>query len=84
MLGQRVMNSPRLSIYTLNATGPPEAPTCRTSASGPTRTGSPTRPSGFKANVASRLLVNFNLRFNLGDKGLADRVAPLIGIEWSF
>ena len=39
---------------------------------------------GFKANVASRLLINFNMRFNVGDKGLADRVAPLLGIEWSF
>ena len=39
---------------------------------------------GFKANVAAHLLVNFNLRFNLGDNGLADRIAPLIGIEWSF
>jgi hypothetical protein len=84
VLGQRVLNSPRLSLYTFTATG---------------QAGSATLPDirfstdsywvtdaalGFKTNVASRLLVNFNMRFNIGDNGLADRVAPLIGIEWSF
>jgi hypothetical protein len=84
VLGQRVLNSPRLSVYTLNATG---------------QAGSASLPDlrfstdsywvsnaslGFKANVASRLLINFNMRFNVGNKGLADRVSPLFGIEWSF
>jgi hypothetical protein len=84
ILGQRVLDSPRLTVYTLHATGAAgsaDLPDIRFS----TDSYWVTNPSlGFKANVASRLLVNFNMRFNAGDKGLADRVAPLIGIEWSF
>lgn len=83
-LGQRVLNSPRLSVYTLHATGQAgsaDLPDIRFSTDSYWVTDA---SLGFKANVASRLLVNFNLRFNVGDKGLADRVAPLIGIEWSF
>ena len=84
VLGQRVLNSPRLSVYTLHATGAAgsaDLPDIRFSTDSYWATDA---SLGFKANVASRLLVNFNMRFNLGDKGLADRVAPLIGIEWSF
>ena len=84
VLGQRVLNSPRLSVYTLNASGPAGSaslPDIRFSTDSYWATDA---SLGFKANVASRLLVNFNMRFNLGDAGLADRVAPLIGIEWSF
>jgi hypothetical protein len=28
--------------------------------------------------------VNFNLRFNIGARGLTDRIAPLVGVEWAF
>jgi hypothetical protein len=34
--------------------------------------------------VAAHVLLNFNLRFALGQKGLSDRIAPLLGVEWSF
>jgi hypothetical protein len=84
LLGQRVLNSPRLSVYTLNASG------AAGSASLPDirfSTGSywvTDAALGFKTNVASRLLINFNMRFNVGDNGLADRLSPLLGIEWSF
>jgi len=84
LLGQRVLNSPRLSVYSLHATGQAgsaDLPDIRFSTDSYWVTDA---SLGFKANVASRLLVNFNMRFNIGDKGLADRVAPLIGIEWSF
>lgn len=84
LLGQRVLNSPRLSVYTLHATGvagSADLPDIRFTTDSYWVTDA---SLGFKANVASRLLVNFNMRFNVGDKGLADRVAPLIGIEWSF
>jgi len=84
VLGQRVLNSPRLSVYTLNASGPAGSaslPDIHFSTDSYWVTDA---SLGFKANVASRLLVNFNLRFNMGDSGLADRVAPLIGVEWSF
>ncbi len=39
---------------------------------------------GFKANLALKLLENFNLRFNIGQNGLSDRIAPLLGFEWAF
>jgi len=39
---------------------------------------------GFKANIAPKLLLNFNLRFSVGENGLTDRVAPLLGFEWAF
>jgi hypothetical protein len=84
VLGQRVLNSPVLSVYTLDATGAAGSaslPDIRFSTDSYWVTDA---SLGFKANVASRLLVNFNMRFNVGDKGLADRVAPLIGVEWSF
>jgi hypothetical protein len=30
------------------------------------------------------LLANFNVRFKVGGDGLADRVTPLLGIEYTF
>ena len=39
---------------------------------------------GFKANVKARLLIDFNLRFTIGNNGLTDRVTPLIGMEYGF
>jgi hypothetical protein len=84
LLGQRVLNSPRLSVYLLNATGAAGSaslPDIRFSTDSYWVTDA---ALGFKTNVASRLLVNFNMRFNVGENGLADRVAPLLGIEWSF
>jgi hypothetical protein len=84
LLGRRVIDSPRLFIYEFDAGGP---------------SGSVALPDirfermsywvnngaiGFKANVAPRLLVNFNLRFQISGNGLSDRIAPLIGMEWGF
>jgi hypothetical protein len=84
LLGQRLMNSPRLSTYTLQATGvagSADLPDIRFATdSFWTADGA----LGFKANVAARVLVNFNLRFSLGDSGLTDRIAPLLGVEWAF
>jgi hypothetical protein len=84
VLGQRVVNSPRLSTYTLVASGvagTASLPDVRFA------TGSYWRADGslgFKANVAPRVLINFNLLFNLAQNGLADRIAPLVGVEWAF
>jgi hypothetical protein len=84
LLGQRLMNSPRLSTYTLQATGAAgsvELPDIRFATdSFWTADGA----LGFKANVATRVLVAFNLRFSFTDKGLTDRIAPLLGVEWAF
>ena len=84
MLGQRVLDSPRLSTYTLAATGAAgsaDLPDIRFA------NGSYWRADGslgFKANVARHVLVDFNLRFSLGQNGLSDRIAPLLGVEWAF
>ena len=84
LLGQRLMNSPRLSTYTLQATGVAgsvDLPDIRFATdSFWTANGA----VGFKANVATRVLVSFNLRFTLGNRGLTDRIAPLLGVEWAF
>ena len=84
VIGQRVLNSPRLSRYVLDATGVAGSaglPDIRfANGSYWTSDGA----LGFKANVASHVLVNFNLRFNLQQKGLTDRIAPLLGVEWAF
>ncbi len=39
---------------------------------------------GLKANVFGRALVDVNLLFKLDEKGLRDKVTPLIGFEYSF
>jgi hypothetical protein len=39
---------------------------------------------GFKANLATNLLLNFNVLFHLGSHGLSSRVAPLVGVEFGF
>jgi hypothetical protein len=84
LLGQRVIDSPRLFTRTIDITG---------------QFGSVSLPDiflesnsywtssvalGLKANVATDLLIDFNLRFAGTDGGLTDRVTPLIGLEWSF
>ncbi len=84
VLGQRVFNSPRLSRYTLAArgqSGSADLPDIRFAGGSYWATSG---ALGFKANVAPRVLVNLNLRFNIGSRGLSDRVAPLVGLEWAF
>jgi hypothetical protein len=39
---------------------------------------------GLKANVFGRLLLNMSIAFSLDTHGLRDKVAPLIGIDYSF
>ena len=84
LFGQRVLNSPRLFARTSTRTGAAGSVTLEdirfmtdsywTSSGG----------FGMKANLASRMLVTFNLRFALSDGGLTDRLSPLLGIEWDF
>jgi len=84
VLGQRLMNSPRLSTFPFVAEGPAGSVTLRDLEF---RTGSfwtTSGSAGLKANLASRLLINFNLRFEIGKAGLTDRVTPLLGLEWAF
>jgi hypothetical protein len=82
--GQRVLDSPRLSTRVTTASGAAGSVTLPDirfeTASYWTNSGA----LGFKANVARSVLVNFNLRFNMGDSGLTDRISPLLGFEWAF
>ena len=84
LLGRRVINSPQVSTYQFAAVGPAGSavlPDIRFA------TGSYWANDGavgFKANVAGRLLVNFNLRFHINGGGLSDRISPLLGVEWGF
>jgi hypothetical protein len=82
VLGQRVIDSPRLVRRTFvpldGAAGLPDIGFVTTTYS--IHAGS----AGFKINLADRLLATFNVRFHLGSNGLADRAAPLIGVEYGF
>ncbi len=84
VLGQRVLNSPRLSRYTLVATGQSGSASLPDISFANGSYWATNGSLGFKANVAPRVLVNFNLRFNIGASGLSDRIAPLLGVEWAF
>lgn len=84
LTGQRVLDSPRLLTRQNVVTGPAGTVTLPDvrfeTASYWISNGS----IGFKANLAQSLLVNFNMRFAIGDNGLSDRIAPLLGFEWAF
>jgi hypothetical protein len=84
LLGQRIVDSPRLSTFAFVAEGPAGSASLRDlqfqTASFWTSSGS----VGLKANLAPRLLINFNVRFAVANAGLTDRLTPLLGIEWAF
>lgn len=84
VIAQRFVNSPRLVTFPFDATGPAGSAALNDlrfeTASFWTSSGA----VGLKTNVASRLLLDFNLRFALNHAGLTDRVTPLIGMEWAF
>ena len=84
VLGRRVIDSPQLSTYDFVADGPAGVVTLPDIRFERASYSANTGAVGFKANVAPRLLVNFNLRFQINGGGLSDRIAPLIGVEWGF
>jgi hypothetical protein len=84
LLGQRIINSPRLSTYTFLATGPFGSVNLQDLAFTTDSYWITAGSVGMKANLAPRLLINFNLRFPIGSNGLTDRLTPLIGAEWAF
>jgi hypothetical protein len=84
MVGRRVMRSPRLSVYDFRAAGPAGEAVISDIRFDTASYWVQNSAVGFKANVATGLLMNFNLRFHLNGGGLSDRVAPLLGIEWGF
>ena len=84
LTGQRVLDSPRLSTVLTTATGPAGSVTLPDIRFETASYWVTNGALGFKANVAPSVLINFNLRFSIGDRGLTDRIAPLLGFEWGF
>jgi len=84
VLGQDVIKSPQIATYPFTAAGPAGTVTLQdirfSNGSYWTTEGA----LGLKANVAGRLLLDVNVRFHIAGKGLTDRIAPLVGIEWTF
>ncbi len=83
-LSREVIDSPRVRLDTLHLTGPygsEDVPDIVFDRGSFWTSGAAV---GFKSNVAGRLLVDFNLRFTVGENGLTDRVTPLLGIEYTF
>jgi hypothetical protein len=83
-IGDRVVDSPRLESRTSTRTGAAGTVTLPDILFVTESYWTSAASFGLKANLAQRLLVAFNLRFATGDGGLTDRVAPLLGIEWTF
>jgi hypothetical protein len=84
VLGQRIINSPRLSTFAFDAVGPFGTANLRDLSFSTSSFWTTAGALGVKANLAPRLLINFNLRFAMGSNGLTDRISPLIGAEWAF
>jgi hypothetical protein len=84
VIGQRIMNSSRLSTFDFLATGPAGSAALRDLRFENASYWATNGAIGLKANVAPQLLINFNMRFAMGKNGLTDRLAPLIGAEWAF
>ncbi len=84
VLGQRVIDSPRLAARTFTASGPAGTALLPDITFANSTYSITTGSAGFKLNIAKRILANFNLRFELGSAGLADRASPLLGIEYGF
>ena len=84
LFGQRVINSPRLTVTSSVRTGVAGSVTLDDIQFVNESYWSAAGSFGMKGNVASRMLVTFNRRFALADGGLTDRLAPLLGVEWAF
>lgn len=84
LTGQRVLDSPRLFTRETTATGAAGTVTLPDIRFETDSYWVSSGAVGFKANVVPSVLINFNLRFKIGDNGLADRITPLLGFEWAF
>jgi len=84
LLGQRVINSPRISTLPFTARGPFGSVALQDITFTSTSYWMTNGSVGIKANLAPRLLINFNMRFALNNNGLTDRLTPLVGAEWAF
>jgi hypothetical protein len=82
VLGRHSADAPQLSSSTFKSPVSPD--TFQDIAFGTGSLNVVSGAFGLKANVASTLLVTFNLQFKLNDAGVRAKVTPLIGIEYGF
>jgi Putative MetA-pathway of phenol degradation len=83
-LADRVRNSPQLEITPLTVTGPLGSGVFQDLAFLSTSYWISNGSAGLKFALREGLLLNFNVRFNIGGQGLADRATPLVGLEYAF
>jgi hypothetical protein len=81
LLGQRVVDSPRLQETTFTAANGATFPNIRFERSSFNVTNASV---GAKVSAGGSLLVDLNVLVKLNDGGLRDRVTPLVGFEYSF
>jgi hypothetical protein len=83
VLGRMVLDSPRLSRTIFRGLDP-AASQFNDIAFRRRALNELSAATGFKLNIADRLLVNANLLFQLNADGLRSKVSPLIGVEYAF
>jgi hypothetical protein len=81
VLGQHVVNSPRLVTQTFTAIDGEKFPQIAF-VNGSFNVDNAS--VGFKINAGGSVLVDFNVLFKLDNGGLRDKVTPLLGFEYSF
>lgn len=83
VLGRMVLDAPRLSRTTFRGLDAAQTPLSDIAFR---RRGlnELSAATGFKLNIADRLLVNANLLFQLNADGLRAKVSPMIGVEYAF
>jgi hypothetical protein len=83
-LADRVRNSPLLEITPLTVSGPLGSGVFQDLSFLSTSYWISNGSAGLKFALREGLLANFNVRFNIGGQGLADRATPLVGLEYTF
>jgi hypothetical protein len=83
-LADRVRSSPQLAITPLTVSGPLGSGVFQDLTFLSTSYWISNGSAGLKFALREGLLANFNVRFNIGGKGLADRATPLVGLEYTF
>ena len=84
VLTQRLIDTPRLTTFPFVASGPFGDANLHDLRFETASEWATSGAVGLKANVASRLLIDVNLKFALSNGGLTDRLTPLVGIEYAF
>ena len=83
-LADQVRQSPQLQISPLTVSGPLGSAVFQDLAFLTTSYWTSNGSAGLKFALRDGLLANFNVRFNIGGQGLADRATPLVGLEYTF